>query len=375
MRIVHLASYGGPYPGSFVPMLRAVNDAAIQRGWSFEAVFTAVAAERPWYAELKADGVAARIAPDGNRRAVTAWLADLVAERDEPTVLHTHFTRFDLPAVAVSRERAKTTVVWHMHTRLESSVGAVARNAFKFARAGRHVESILCVSADLRDALHRRLAPARRLLVFPNAIDLERFAPATRGEHDRARAQLGVPARRPLLVHFGWDWETKGGDLFLESVAALSSNGIDVTAMCVGGGEAARETIARLGLEDHVLVIPTRDDVRTLYAAADVFVSSSRAEGDSFAVLEALSSGTPVVISAIANHVRLAKRTRGCVLAERNPQAFADAVRSVLSDRAENRLTVDIADLAESLDLRAWAQRVLDLYVREQPADDRLAQQ
>ena len=69
----------------------------------------------------------------------------------------------------------------------------------------------------------------------------------------------------------------------------------------------------------------------------------------------------PVVASAIANHVLLAERSRGCVLAERDPQSFAAALRSVLSNRAANRLTVDITNLAESLDLGAWAERLLDL--------------
>ena len=343
-------------------MLRAVNDAALARGWSFEVVFTEVAAERKWYVQLQSDGVAARIAPGGTRRALGAWLAELVAQRDEPTVLHTHFTRFDLPAVAAARAEAETMVVWHLHTRLESGLGAKARNVLKFSLAGRRVAAILCVSEELRDAAARRLAPLRRLVVFPNAIDLTRFSPVSGQARREARDALGVPAGRPLLVHFGWHWETKGGDLFLESIAALGREGVDVTAMCVGGGDPARATSARLGIEDRVLVVPARDDVQTLYAAADVFVSSSRAEGMSYAVLEAIATGTPVVASAIPNHIVLAERARGCVLAQRDPRSFAAALRSVLSDRADGRLPVDMADLAESVDLRAWAGRLLDLY-------------
>lgn len=358
MRIVHLAAYGGPYPGSFIPMLRAVNDAARQRGWSFEVVFGQAAAERPWYGELRSDGIAVHATPAVGHRALTAWLNNLLAEQGEPTVLHTHFTRFDLPAIAVARGRTSTAVVWHMHTRLEAGPRAVVRNTLKFALAGRQTAAILCVSADLRDALRRRLAPARLLTVFPNAIDLERFRTATSEERLRSRSELGIAGEHPVLVHFGWDWDTKGGDLFLQTVAVLAHEGIDVIAVCVGGGDPARETSARLGIEDRVLVMPPRDDVRTLYAAADAFVSSSKAEGDSFAVLEAMSTGTPVVASAIPSHVRLAERTQGCVLAERNPQDFAAALRSVL----RKHVTVDIADLAQSLDLRAWTGRLMDLY-------------
>lgn len=365
MRIIHLSDYGGPYPGSFIPMLRAVNDAATERDWSFEAIFTPIAATHPWYAELEADGILARTAPDVSQQALSTWTRNLVFEQTQTTVLHTHFTKFAIPAVLASRGRDDTVVIWHEHCdfSLQSGLKANLRSTVKFGILGRRVDAILCVSSDLRDAVHRRLAPARRLYAFPNAIDLKCFRPATLKERNEARAQFGIPVERPLLLHFGWDWKRKRGDLFLESIAILTREGVDVTAMCVGGGESAQATSTRLSIEDRVLVVPAREDVRTLYAAADVFVSSSRAEGAMpLAALESLATGTPVVASAIANHVLLAERTHGCVVAQQTPRSFAVALRSVLNDRAEGRLTVDITDLAESLDLKAWAMRLLDLY-------------
>jgi glycosyltransferase involved in cell wall biosynthesis len=98
--------------------------------------------------------------------------------------------------------------------------------------------------------------------------------------------------------------------------------------------------------------------VRTLYSAANLFVSSSLAEGMSYAVLEALSTGTPTVVSAIPSHIALAERVQGCIVAARNPQSFATAIRSTLSSDYQ----VNIGQLAETLDLRAWAQRLIDLY-------------
>jgi teichuronic acid biosynthesis glycosyltransferase TuaC len=363
MRIVHLADYGGPYPGSFVAMIRAVDEAAAKRGWSFEAVFTPVAATRSWYAELAADGVATRIAPDVRRRPLSAWLTDVVAEGHQRTVLHTHFTSFDLPALAAARGRVEVAVMWHLHTRLEPGPSAAVRNALKFTVFGRRVDAILCVSPDMGEVALRRHAPADRVVVFPNAIDLSRFQPAADSqERERARARLGVPAGQPLLVHFGWDWERKGGDLFLATIDTLVRSGVAVQGLSVGGGEPARAGVAEVGLSEHVRILEPQDDVRALYAAADVFVSPSTAEGMPYAVLEALCTGTPAVISDIPSHTPLAEQTPGCVLAERNPQALAEVIQSVLSARAEGTLWVDVSRLAASLDPRDWAERLLDLY-------------
>ena len=240
MRVVHLSAYGGPYPGSFVPMLRAVNDAAAKRDWPFLAVFTPEAALHPWYSELVADGVAVRVAPDGSRRQLASWTRRLVTERHESTVLHSHFTTFDLPAVAAARHREGTLAMWHMHNPPGLGLHQVARNALKFALAGRSVDRILCVSEETAEMVRRRCAPAERVIVFPNAIDLTRFLPpATEAERQKARAELGIEQGRVLLVHFGWDWERKGGDLFLTAVDVLARSGRDVLGLCVGVIEAS----------------------------------------------------------------------------------------------------------------------------------------
>ena len=95
---MHLAGYGGPYAGSFVPMLRGVMRAARDRGWSCEAVFGPVARDRVWLDELRDDGIPFRFARSSSRADVSGLVRSLLAESDEPTVLHTHFTSFDIPA-------------------------------------------------------------------------------------------------------------------------------------------------------------------------------------------------------------------------------------------------------------------------------------
>lgn len=363
MRVVHLSSFGGPYPASFIPMLRAVSDAAAERGWSFEAVFTEVATERPWFASLKDDGFSVRIAPTESRKQLTAWLNQLIAERDEPTVFHTHFTAFDISAALVARRREDVTTVWHVHSRLQPGAGQALRNVAKLSLAGRWVDAILCVSEDTALGVRRRMAPADRVVVFPNAIDLRRFLPAaTPQEREQARSEFAVPADAALLVHLGWDWERKGGDMFLAAIEILSRSGTAVAGLCVGGGDRARATCARLGLDEIVQVVEPRDDVRTFYAAADLLVSPSRAEGMPYAVLEALCTGTPAVISNIPSHVPLAEEISGCTLADRNPQAFAAAIGAALRLRDEGGAPVDIGELPQRLDLDRWSHRLIDLY-------------
>ncbi len=362
MRVVHLAGYGGEYAGSFIPMLLAIGREAQARGWSAETIFQAEAEGRGWVAELREAGVPVTFGPAGaGRDDVTRWLAEHLDGDRQPTLLHTHFTTFDLPAVGVARGRDDTSVVWHMHSPLGRSADQWLRNAAKFATAGRRVERLLAVAPDVAAQLKARLAPRRRVQYFPNAIDCERFSPASAEDRRRARERFGLPSEGTVLVHFGWDWERKAGELFVDTVAELRSRGVEAVGATVGGGPKAQAAAERSGVADAIVALPPTDAVGDTYAAADAFVSCSRAEGMPFAVLEAIARGTPVVATDLPGHAEVAARLPACRLAAATPPALADAVEQALArpqaERDESRATME-----RELDVRPWARRLADLY-------------
>jgi len=368
MRLIHLAGYGGPYPGSFVPMLRAVMGAAERRGWSREAVFTPVSRERAWLGELEQDGIPYRFSPAGaSRRDLTAWVAGVLDEDDGPAVLHTHFTAFDVAAALAGSRRGRTAVVWHIHTPHFRGAAAFARNYLKYATFGRRADQILCVSTELVETVTRRGAPRAKVEFLHNAVDVDRFPVLTSDQRRAARDDLGLPADRPLLVHFGWDWMRKGGDVFAATVQRLREAGSDVSAATVGGGDAARELAARLGLGDELVVLEPTDRVQQMYAAADVFVAPSRAEGTPYSVLEALSSGTAAVVSDIPGHRLVGEHVPACVIAPLDPAPMADAITSLLA-RDPAQVGADSlaghAWLREHLGLGRWAEDMVDRYER-----------
>ncbi len=354
MRVIHLARYAGPYPGSFIAMLRAAAAEGDRRGWRTEAVFDPVAADRPWYAELGGE-MAVRVSPDrAGRGDLVRYVRDLLAEEDGPTLLHTHFTGFDLASAAAARGRPATAVVWHLHTRLDPGPRVVLRNALKFRALSGGVQRIVCVGPDIAAAARRRLAPRARLAVVENGIDVSRFPLASDDERAQARAALDLPAGRPVLVHFGWDWEMKGGPLFASAAGVLRDRGFDALAVSVGATALA---------DGAVITRPPRDDVRSVYAAADVVVSSSEVEGGPFSVLEALAVGTPVVASPRAN-AGVGGVLAACRVAERTPEAFADVVAATLARPAEQAAAEREAAreyVAKERDISAWARRIADI--------------
>src|SRR5688572_15999806 len=153
-------------------MLRGVMRAARDRGWTCEAVFGPVAKDRVWLDELCDDGIPFRIAPSTARSEVSKLVRGLLAESDEPTILHTHFTSFDIPCATAAARHPAAKVIWHVHTPHHDTLTMRARNRMKYAVLGRRTERILCVSSDLAEVVVARGAPRSRVEFVHNAVDV-----------------------------------------------------------------------------------------------------------------------------------------------------------------------------------------------------------
>lgn len=365
MRLLHLTNFGSPYPGSFIPVIIQLMRRARERGMVVEVVFGPLAEGRSWLGELDDARIPWRIAPDVSRRTLSRWVGDVLDEASGPTILHTHFTRFDVPAAVAARRRPDTNVIWHFHTPLADSLAIRLRNRMKVTVPGRRVAAIVCVSSDLRERLIRRGAPPEKLHVLPNAIDTDRFPLAANDERRQARGRLGLPLDATVVLHLGWDWRRKGGDIFLDAVASLRKS---LEEPLVGATVSSENEAGASDLPEGIVALAPTPDVQSLYAAADVFVSPSRAEGQPYAVMEALSCGTPVVASDIPGHSLVAKDLSACkIVPSEDPRGVAAAVQTLLA-RDATTTRADAAAAHEAMvtrfGVRAWSNKLLDCYER-----------
>jgi len=360
--LIHLADYGGPHAGSFVPMLCTLAAVARQRGSALEAVLPTRAQGRPWLVELEQAHVPVTfLDPAPVRRAVPAIRKMLGGGRE--VILHTHFTGYDIAAVLAAGGKPDAHVIWHVHTSFPSQGWGRLRSGLKHRVLGRRVATVLCVAEHIAEEVRSRGSSRTRFL--PNGIPIERFMPRDRDERQQARAELGLPTDNPVVLHFGRDWEIKGGDLFLRAVERLRDQGRPVHAIVLRGGEPQRALAAELGIEDVVRGIEGVKDIRDLYVVADVFVSASRHEGMPFTLLEALACGVPVAATRIPGHLAVAARCPGIELMDLNADAIAAALVTVL-DREPAQTAAELAAalawIKANATLESWAESLLQVY-------------
>jgi glycosyltransferase involved in cell wall biosynthesis len=360
-RIIHLASYGGPYAGSFVPMLTAVAGAARERGYETTICFSEIARGRSWLDDIT--GVAdVRFIDDGGLRSKVVQISRIIGEANgRPTVLHTHFGEFDVAAALLGASRRKRAVLWHAHGGRSRTIRL--RSRLYAAVFGRMVDAILCVSPTIYEEARAMGYPIAKLRQFPNAIDTVRFSPITTGEREQARRELEQSSSDSLVLHLGWDWERKGGDLLLAAADLIAAEADLEFLTVLGEGEDADRD--RFQAHPTVHALPPRGEVNALYAAADVFLNCSRSEGMPYSLLEALARGLLVVATDLPVQRELLEGLPGARIVSADPGAIVKGLREVLSlteqERAEHARAAR-ARVTASYALDAWSRRLIELY-------------
>jgi alpha-1,6-mannosyltransferase len=140
------------------------------------------------------------------------------------------------------------------------------------------------------------------------------------------------------MVHCGRLSPEKHVERSVDTVAELHESGLDVRLVIAGDGPR-REALERraAGLPVTFLgFVSSRPQVATLLASADVSLAPGPHETFGLAALEALASGTPVVVSASSALREIVAPGCGAAVSDHAP-AFASAVTSLLADPEADR--------------------------------------
>ncbi|XP_031484684.1 sulfoquinovosyl transferase SQD2-like [Nymphaea colorata] len=142
-----------------------------------------------------------------------------------------------------------------------------------------------------RDLLAARVTAANKIRLWSKGVDSESFHPRYQSEEMRIRLTNGEP-QKPLIIHVGRLGVEKSLDVLKRVMDQLPNARIAF----VGDGPY------RLELEKMFSGMPAvftgmlqGEELSQAYASGDVFVMPSESETLGFVVLEAMSSGVPVV--------------------------------------------------------------------------------
>ena len=162
-----------------------------------------------------------------------------------------------------------------------------------------HPPIVLCLSEYVKQSVRAFYPlPDHKLATLFNAVDLQKFDPATRPTAGaETRAKYNVPEGSTLAVIVAQDFARKGVAEAMRAMAVVRQKGVDLKLLVVGSGDVTfyKRLATRNGVGEHVIFTGHTDDVYGAYAAADFFVLPTRHDPCSLVVLEALAMGVPVI--------------------------------------------------------------------------------
>lgn len=255
---------------------------------------------------------------------------------------------YQVAAALACRAGRRPLVCVHQLAREADDLGSLSRRfralalGAVYGYARRHV----AVSAEGRRLLPGRAGlDAARVVQISNGVDLDRFSPAAPADRPALRRRLVGDDEGVVCSTVARLSRQKGLDVLVQAAARLRDAGPEPAPrfFVIGDGELRDELqrlVADLGLEDVVrLVGPTPPaEVPGWLAASDVFVLPSHYEGMSLAVMEAMASGLPVVVTRVSGTSELVPDDEhGRVVSPGDAGALAAAIRELASDAALRR--------------------------------------
>ena len=194
-----------------------------------------------------------------------------------------------------------------------------------------HVTDVLITMNKEDFALARKKMHAKRLEYIPGVgIETSRFRAGTAGRLEK-RQELGFEPEDFLILTVAEMTKNKNHSTVLKALALLKDKPefASMRYLICGRGENEqnlRQEARELGIEDHVVFLGYRHDVPDLLRCSDLFAFMSFREGLPVALMEAMSSGLPVICSRIRGNTDLVDQDVEGMIAENTPQAVAEGI-------------------------------------------------
>ncbi len=283
-----------------------------------------------------------------------------VLRRIDPAVLHVHGLRFPGRTRSLHSRLPGVPVLVQDH-----GGGSPARWRHPVLRRGLEFVSAVAFTAREQAEAYRAVLP-RDVRIFEV---LENSTEFTAGDQSAARASTGLYGD-PCVLWNGRLIAGKDPLTALAAVALAARNLPDLHLWCCYGVDVMEaEVRARIAADPvlrervHLLGRVPHEQVEQLCRAADIFFSTSLAEGSGYALLESLACGTPPVVTDLPPTRAITQNGRvGVLFPPRSAEAAAAAIiATAQADRAALRART-IEHFQSHLTYAALGQQLRSIY-------------
>ena len=348
--ILQIAYYRSNYPGNFIASLSSLYSKARDSGDQMTFVFPI--SPRPdynkWMGEFKQGKDIVFL--DFESKGLAHRISEIIKTKGIDIV---HASFFPTSAmIKIRKECGKHRYFFHIHSNPLHGRFVALKTIRNRLLLPKDIEIIAC-SPYIGKAC-RHLFPHNPVAMVQNGIEPARLA--------RKEATNKQPPIRFLM--FGYNVEVKGVDLAVESFLQISPREATLDIVVTAHMEEVRDALdARFGaLPPTIRLVDPQSDVNILYENHDAFLSASRTEGLSYALIEAYYVGLPVISSDIPQ-----SKDIGLPGIAYFRSGDADSLLSAIKELLNNtgKIKNDPKYVIDNCSVDHWSDAILSLYKKQ----------
>ena len=254
---------------------------------------------------VKVEGVPVyRVASPGPKvlaGALFTLSASRLLSRLRPNIIHAHEILSPTSAALLTKRfHGWPVIVKILRGGVKGDIYKLKRRLFgmrRFHILRQGVDAFVVISREIDDELAELNVPLEKRAFIPNGVDTEYFAPLPQVQKKRLRAELSIPPNTIVVVYLGRLVVEKRIDYLLRIWPDVQTEFPETLLFIVGTG-SEEPRLRSIAGKDIQFTGQIEDAARYLQAA-DLFVLPSSTEGLSNSLLEALSSGLPVLATSV----------------------------------------------------------------------------
>ena len=239
-------------------------------------------------------------------------------------------------------------------------------------RVFKQSDAVVCMTQEISKELDSIGFPRDNVARIPNAVNCNRFCPELDVLKRRQfRSNLGIPENARVVLFAGRLVHRKGVDVLIAAWEQLQDI-TDLYLLILGSGtgqaDSVEEAMQRYAVENglqRLFFLGENDRPEQFLANSDIFVFPSRLEGFPNALMEAMASELPVIVSRIGGNMDLVVENEAGLFFEKDDVGnLAEQIKALQADEDNMACLGQAArrSMLELYDFNTVGAKYCDLY-------------
>ncbi len=292
-----------------------------------------------------------------------------IIKNEKIDIVHTNLFGADIYGRIAAKLAGVPYVVTTLHNLgyEQSSVFDKRKIADNIAR--RFCDSrFIAVSETVKKSAERNLK-IKNIRVIYNSIDINAFSPLEEQERIDIRNRLGIKKDVCVLTDVGRLDFDKGHNFLLKALTLGELKNKNFVLLLAGNGPAEaefRDLCVELGIQEKVIFLGRRNDIRDIIGCSDLFILPTINEGFGIVILEAMALKIPCIASDIDGVREIIENGKdGILVKPASSELLSGAIFDLMNNpiKRTNIIEAGYAKIKEKYDIKNKVNLLEDVYL------------